>query len=95
VYNTSFDSASDAWTGAGVSVCAGASVLGGFGVFGAGDVAVKTVSGLGPHSQLRLQLSVVAIDAWAANDTYTVAIDDNVFGPYDKTSGVYYLGDGC
>jgi hypothetical protein len=89
-YVSVFDAASgspDGWEGAGVTTCVNDTVLGGFSELGASDQVSKGFQGLPTHSLLRIQMTVLAIDAWGAGDGFTVWVDGVPFGPYDKASG--------
>jgi hypothetical protein len=62
------------------------------------DMNVSRVAdNLPPHTMLRLDMNVLAIDSWEPSDSFSVLIDGVVFGPFDRFSGpgVTPVGNQC
>ena len=52
---------------------------------------------LPPHTILRLDMNVIAIDSWEPSDSFSVLVDGVPFGPFDRFSGpgVTPIGSQC
>jgi hypothetical protein len=47
-----------------VTTCAGTSIFGGYGIFGAGAAASRQFTGLPVHNTVRLQMQLWKLDTW-------------------------------
>lgn len=64
-----FATGAQGWSHTSVSSCGGVTMLGGYCNFAQGDVT-RTISGLPPHSQLRIQATYHFIDRWVGETAF-------------------------
>ena len=62
--------------------------LGGFGEFGLNLTLERTFDMLPPHGAVRVTMDVFAFDNWEDDDTYTVFVGDEAFGPFTQDGTV-------
>ena len=99
-----FSTGAQGWSGVDAGTCGATPVLGGFAAFGTSDVATKTYTGLGAHSMLRVEVTVLTIDSWEPGDRFAIRIDGAPVGTFavSDTSGTspavvgsVWSGDAC
>ena len=74
---TGFSPSTSGWSHTCTSYCNGQIIIGGYGCFGAGEVAEKTYTGLPVHNRLNIEWDAYISDSWNGENLYLTVNNDN------------------